>query len=74
VNPDRRVLLERCRAALQALAATNDPREQLIAKLDLMAERLRASPDWVEPSPAEQEHSRQQLNRWFRQRGFDIEL
>jgi hypothetical protein len=55
-------------------AARDDPRERLIAKLDEMAERLRAAPDWREPTEEEQEANRQHLNAWFREHGYDIEL
>jgi hypothetical protein len=67
------LLEERSRRGVAA-GTIQDPRERLIAELDLMAERLRAAPDWVEPTPEEQERNRQELNRWFRERGYDIEL
>jgi hypothetical protein len=41
-------------------------REQLIARLDEMARRLRAAPDFVELAPVE---NREFLNAWLREHG-----
>jgi hypothetical protein len=38
----------------QQIAEQNDPCEMLIAKLDEMAARLRADPNWREPTAEEQ--------------------
>jgi hypothetical protein len=43
-------------------------RERLIAKLDRMAERMRAAPDWIEPTAAEKARHRQKLEARFRSR------
>ena len=58
--------IERRRAtALEA--AGGDPREQLLAVLEQMGQRMRAAPDWVEPTPDEQAQSARALDVWFRE-------
>jgi hypothetical protein len=51
-------------------AAGGDPREELLATLDQMAARLRAAPDWVEPSPDEKAQYARDLDEWFRDNGY----
>lgn len=46
-------LLDAERERRKLAAAGGDPREWLIAKLDEMGERMRASPDYQPPSPEE---------------------
>jgi hypothetical protein len=46
-------------------------REQLLAKLMEMGERMRADPNFVEPDPVE---SRKAMNVWFRERGYSARL
>ena len=48
----------------------DDAREQLLAKLEEMGQRLRADPNFVEPTPAEKAQSARELERWFRERGY----
>jgi hypothetical protein len=47
-----------------------DPRAALLAKLEEMGERLRADPNWREPTPEEMEESSRQLDAWFRDHGY----
>jgi hypothetical protein len=54
----------------QQVAEQNDPREILIAKLDEMAERLRADPNWREPTAEEQEAATVEVMAWFRENGY----
>jgi hypothetical protein len=49
---------------------SGDPRAVLLAQLAVMGERLRADPNFVEPGEAED----RLLERWFKQRGYDIKL
>jgi hypothetical protein len=73
----RRRWLRLLRAELRRRVGTGqaiDYRQMLIGKLDLMAQRLRAAPDWVEPTPEEKEASRLKLNKWFAQNGYNIRL
>jgi hypothetical protein len=82
VTNDRVVSLGQWRAALhrecdrrqelqRALTGNaEDPREQLIAQLDLIAERLRANPDFREPSPDEQAQSLAKITAWFVEHGY----
>jgi hypothetical protein len=51
-----------------------DYRQKLIDKLNQMADRLRAAPDWVEPTPEEKEASRLKLNKWFEQNGYSLRI
>ena len=51
-------------------AAGGDPRQQLLAVLEQMGQRLRAAPDWVEPTPDEQAQSARALDVWFREHGY----
>ena len=51
-------------------AAGGDPVESLLAKLDEMAERMRAAPDWREPTPAQQRKNTHQVEMWFRRHGY----
>jgi hypothetical protein len=53
MTPSRKELLQRCRKALRRLEAQNSPSSVLIARLDEMAERLRAAPGWRPPTPGE---------------------
>jgi hypothetical protein len=53
-----------------AISGELDPRERLIAKLDEMAARMRAAPDWREPTPEEQEQAATEIEAWFRQHGY----
>jgi hypothetical protein len=68
----RRRWLDVLRAELASRNAERDGplREQRIAEfqaqLDVIAERLRAAPDWVEPTPAEQAQWGRELDAWFR--------
>jgi len=61
--------IERRRAAALE-AAGGDPREPLLAVLEQMGQRLRAAPDWVEPTPDEQAQSACALDVWFREHGY----
>jgi hypothetical protein len=70
----RVLLAEHERRAIETGGQIDDPRDRLIAELDLIAERLRASPGFVEPTAEERERSRQELNRWFSEQGYDVEL
>ena len=47
-------------------AADEDTFKQFVDRLNEMAERLRASPDWREPTPEEQELNRQQVEETLR--------
>ena len=61
--------IERRRAAAFA-AAGGDPLEALLAKFDEMAERLRAAPEWCEPTPAQQRNNTHQVEMWFKRHGY----
>jgi hypothetical protein len=58
------------RQAAKFEAAGGDPRQQLLDKLAEMGERMRAAPDWVEPTPDEQAQSARALDVWFREHGY----
>jgi len=62
--------IERRRRAKKAAtkAAADGSFKQLVDQLNEMAERLRASPDWREPSPEEKEGYRQHLEEAFQAR------
>ena len=47
-----------------------DPRERLIAELDQMAERMRAAPNFREPTTEEQAAATAEIMEWFRERGY----
>jgi hypothetical protein len=38
--------------------------------LDEMAARLRAAPEWKEPTPAEQRRNARKVETWLRKRGY----
>lgn len=66
MTQDERAALQRDR--LQAIEAeierrkvtkSDAPLQRIRNELDQMAERLRAAPDWREPTPEEQERNRQ---------------
>jgi hypothetical protein len=58
------------RKAAKFEAAGGDPRAWLTAKLEEMGQRMRAAPDWVEPTPDEQAQSARALDVWFREHGY----
>ena len=45
------------RQAAKFEAAGDDPRASLTAKLEEISQRMRAAPDWVEPTPDKQAQS-----------------
>jgi hypothetical protein len=51
-------------------AAGGDPREQLLAVLEQMGQRMRAARDWIEPTPDEQAQSARALDVWFGEHGY----
>ena len=53
--------------------STAAARERLIATLDEMAERLRAAPDWVEPTAEESKQNFQEVKAWLRGRGYLVD-
>ena len=59
--------IERRRRAKKAAkkAADDDTFKQFVDRLNEMAKRLRASPDWREPTPEEKEHYRQEVEAAF---------
>jgi hypothetical protein len=61
--------IERRRAAAFE-AEGGDATEKLLAQLDAMAERLRAAPDYVEPSDAQKTQWGEELDAWFRDHGY----
>jgi hypothetical protein len=63
------VEIERRRAAAFE-AEGGDATEKLLTQLDAMAERLRAAPDWIEPSEAQKAQWGQELDAWFRDHGY----
>jgi hypothetical protein len=58
------------RQAAKLEAADGDPRAWLTAKLEEMSQRMRAAPDWVEPTPDEQAQSACAVDVWFREHGY----
>jgi hypothetical protein len=66
-----RLSIERERRRNAALMVDGrDPREALLAELEEMGRRLRADPNWREPTPEETEESSRKLDMWFRERGY----
>jgi len=61
--------IERRRQAVVE-AAGGDPRQQLLAKLTEMGERLRAAPDYRPPTPEENEQAMAEIETLFRERGY----
>jgi hypothetical protein len=53
------------------LRAADDSRAWLLQTLTVMGESLRASPDFIEPTAAEQEQAMAELDRWFAAHGYD---
>jgi hypothetical protein len=67
--PCSRAEIARRRAAAFE-AEGGDATEKLLVQLDAMAERLRAAPDYVEPSEAQKAQWGQELDAWFRNHGY----
>ena len=63
---------ERRRAAERA--ADEAAGQRLIEKLDEMAERLWAAPDWRRLTPEESRENVGHLNVWFAEHGYDVRL
>jgi hypothetical protein len=61
---------ERERRQAAARAVDEAAREEFLAKLDEMAERMRAAPGWREPTEEEQQRNLAYLEDWFRQHGY----
>jgi hypothetical protein len=61
--------IERRRQAA-IVAAGGDPREALIRMLDAMGERLRAAPDYVKLTAAQQRKTVAQFESWLRRQGY----
>ena len=53
------------RQAAKLEAAGGDARERLYRELDLMQERIRAAPGYVEPTAAEKAKALRDLDQWF---------
>ena len=53
------------RQAAKLEAAGGDARERLYRELDLMHERIRAAPGYVEQDPATRAEQLRELDRWF---------
>lgn len=53
------------RRAAKLEAAGGDARERLYRELDLMHERIRAAPGYVEPTAAEKAKALRDLDQWF---------
>ena len=51
-------------------AAGGDPREQLLAVLEQMGQRMRAARDWIEPSADEKVQLSRQVDKWFAENGY----
>jgi hypothetical protein len=60
--------IERRQATIDA--AGGDPREQLLAVLEQMGQRMRAARDWIEPSADEKVQLSRQVNKWFAENGY----
>ena len=58
------------RQAAKLEAAGGDELERFMAQLDEMARRLRAAPDWREPTPEEQAQYGRDLDKWFHDNGY----
>jgi hypothetical protein len=56
------------RARLRGEEVGADPRERLYRKLDEMAARIRAAPDYVKPGAAERAEITRELDRWLAER------
>jgi hypothetical protein len=54
------------RKAAKLEAVGGDARERLYREFDLMHERMRAAPGYVEPSPEQKALDLQELDRFFR--------
>ena len=63
------VEIERRRAA-RLEASGGDELERFMAQLDEMARRLRAAPDWREPTPEEPAQYGRDLDKWFHDNGY----
>ena len=53
------------RRAAKLEAAGGDARKRLYRELDLMHERIRAAPGYVEQDPATRAEQLRELDRWF---------
>jgi hypothetical protein len=62
----------RYRSGVEAAVAADGARERLLAKLDMMAERARAAPGWVEPSAAETAQNVREIKALFRMHGYGL--
>jgi hypothetical protein len=51
-------------------AAGGDPREQLLAVLEQMGQRMRAARDWIEPSADQKVQLSWQVDKWFAENGY----
>jgi hypothetical protein len=61
--------IKRRRAARIEVSAGN-AKDRLLATFKVMGERMRSAPGFVEPSPAQQRHIAQKIERWLRRRGY----
>ena len=52
----------------------DDALQQLMTKLDDMAARRRAAPNWREPTAAERRENTKMLNAWFAANGYAARL
>ena len=64
-----RAEIERRRAA-RLNPASSAARESLYTQLELMAQRIRADPRWVEPTDDEKVRYGRDLDSWFRAQGY----
>ena len=61
--------IERRRHA-ELVAVGSDPRQCVIQTLAEMGQRMQASPEWREPSPAKQRGSTRAIEAWFKRNGY----
>jgi hypothetical protein len=64
--------LERRRHAALT-AAGGDGRQWVMQTLDEMAARMRAAPEWKEPTPAQQRRNAHKVEMWFRRNGYELD-
>jgi hypothetical protein len=56
------------RLAATLMVDGQDPREAFVARLEVIGERLRAAPDFVEPSEAQKREWGKEIDAFFRKR------
>ncbi len=62
--------LERRRQAALTVAGGDARQWVLLKTLDEMAARMRAAPEWREPTPAEQRSNARWVESWLRRHGY----